>query len=103
MRSQKRYGFALAGSVVAVLLYVSRFRLGGYLDDPRFPVLLVYFLPSLVAYAPAHLSFGAFRVHGRSLAAIISRDLGPRIGALLFSAHSPTLGGSLLRRCRSRD
>ncbi|WP_380677667.1 flippase [Salinigranum sp. GCM10025319] len=86
------YVFALVGSVaVAVLLYLARFRLGGYLNDERLPALLIRFLPYLVAYAIARVSFGALRAHKRSLAAVVSRDFGPRIGALLlFGAFAYT-------------
>jgi len=87
------YVSALAGSIaVATLLYATRFRLGGYLDDPRFPALLVYFLPYLVAYALARVSFGALRAHKRSFAATVSRDFGPRIGALLCFAAFASAG-----------
>lgn len=79
------YGVTLAGSlVIAGALYLTRFRLGVYLNDGRLPELLVLFLPYLVGYAVARVSFGALRAHKRSLAATVSRDFGPRIGALLL-------------------
>ncbi|MFB6102267.1 MAG: flippase [Haloplanus sp.] len=78
------YGFALLGSLAtAVVLYLARFRLGAFLNDDTLPELLALFLPYLVAYGVARVSFGALRAHERSLAAIVTRDLGPRIGALL--------------------
>lgn len=78
------YGFVLVGSlVIGAVLYAVRFRLGVYLNDDTLPELLVLFLPYLAAYALARVSFGALRAHKRSMAAIVTRDFGPRIGALL--------------------
>lgn len=77
---QSGYGFVLVGAlVVGVVLFVLRFRLGTILNDERLPNLLIVFLPYLVAYAVARVSFGALRAHQRPLAATISRDLGPRV------------------------
>jgi len=77
---QSGYAFVLAGGLlVGLVLYVLRFRLGMALNDERLPELLVVFLPYLVAYAAARVSFGGLRAHERPLAATISRDLGPRV------------------------
>jgi O-antigen/teichoic acid export membrane protein len=90
---QSGYGFVLVGSLlVAFVLYVLRFRLGGALNDERLPELLVVFLPYLVAYAVARVSFGGLRAYGRPLAATISRDLGPRIVAIGIFVLFASLG-----------
>jgi stage V sporulation protein B len=79
------YTFVLVGSLaIGTVIYAVRFRLGAYLNDDTLPELLVLFLPYLAAYALARVSFGALRAHKRSLAAIVTRDVGPRIGALLL-------------------
>jgi O-antigen/teichoic acid export membrane protein len=79
------YASALVGSLaVATLLYASRVPLGRYLNDKRLPELLVLFLPYLAVYALARVSFGALRAHKRSFAAVVTRDFGPRVGAILL-------------------
>lgn len=91
---QSGYGFALVGgAAVALVLYAFRFRLATALGDDTLPQLLVAFVPYLLVYGVARVSFGALRAHRRSLAAVVSRDFGPRIGAIaLFGAFA--LAGS---------
>jgi O-antigen/teichoic acid export membrane protein len=91
------YAFALVGGLsVAVVLYTARSWLGVYLNDGRLPGLLVLFLPYLVVYAIARVSFGALRAHRRSLAATVARDLGPRLVALLAFGLLALTGEALL-------
>jgi O-antigen/teichoic acid export membrane protein len=79
------YLFALLGGFAAVIaIYTLRFRLGTYLNDERLPDLLIAFLPFLIAYTISSISFGALRAYKRSIPGVIARDLGPRLGALLF-------------------
>jgi O-antigen/teichoic acid export membrane protein len=74
------YSFVIAGGLlVAGAIYVLRYRLGTALNDEILPELLVAFLPYLVIYGFARVTFGALRAHKRPLAATISRDLVPRI------------------------
>lgn len=98
---QSGYGFVVVGALlVAVVLYGLRFRLGAALNDEQLPELLVIFLPYLFVYAVARVSFGALRAHQRPLAAIISRDLGPRIiviGAfLVFLSFGQAFSGAIV-------
>jgi len=98
---QSGYGFALVGALlVAVVLYGLRFRLGTALNDEQLPGLLVVFLPYLVAYAIARVSFGALRAHRRPLAATISRDLMPRVVViitfLVFASLGQTFFGAII-------
>jgi len=79
------YMFAILGAVIiATALYLARFRLGTYLNDDRLPELLIAFLPFLLVHTLSRISFGALRVYKRSLAAVIARDLGPKVGAILL-------------------
>lgn len=79
------YGFALfGGTIVSIGIYLARFHLGSILNYSSLPELLVLFLPYLVAYTVARVTFGALRAHKNSLEAVISRDLAPRIGALVL-------------------
>jgi O-antigen/teichoic acid export membrane protein len=77
------YAMALVGAcLVAILVYLARFEIASALNDERLPGLLIPFLPFLVANATARVSFGALRSFGRSVAAAVARDLGPRVVAL---------------------
>ncbi len=82
------YLLALAGAVVAVVaLAVARDPIGAALDDPRLPALVLALAPVPLLHGLSRVSFGALRVHGRSLGAVVARDLGPRIGSIaLFVA-----------------
>lgn len=81
------YAFALFGGIaVSICIYVFRFHIASILNDNELPRLLVLFLPYIVAYTLARVTFGALRAHKRSLGAVVSRDFAPRIGALVIFA-----------------
>ena len=94
------YATALVGALlVTAVVYLARFRIAAALGDDRLPGLLVVFLPFLVANATARVSFGALRTFGRSAAAAVARDLGPRVVALaafgLFVVAGDAVGGAV--------
>lgn len=79
------YLLALGGSFVLMgILYIFRFQLSTYLKNEHIPSLIALFLPYLLFYAVARVSFGALRSYKRSSAAVVTRDLGPRIGSILI-------------------
>ncbi|WP_077152325.1 flippase [Halorubrum tropicale] len=79
------YLLTLGGSfVLMIILYVFRFQLSIYLNNDQLPRLIVLFFPYIIAYSIARVSFGALRSYKRSGAAVVTRDLGPRIGGILI-------------------
>lgn len=72
----------IGGSIVAATIYAFRMPLAKLLEDQTLPELLVLFMPFLLIYPLARISLGALRARRRSLSAVVSRDIGPRLLAI---------------------
>ncbi|WP_266081667.1 flippase [Haladaptatus caseinilyticus] len=79
------YVIALAGATIgSVTIYFARFLIADILSAPSFSDLIPYFLPFLLLYPLSRISFGILRAEGKSLHAVVSRELIPRIGCFII-------------------
>lgn len=79
------------GVVAAVIVYLFRFRLAAVMNDETLPWLLVAFVPYVLVYPFSKVSFAALRASQRSINAVVSREVGPRVlGLIAFGAFALT-------------
>jgi O-antigen/teichoic acid export membrane protein len=90
------YSIATVGGLfVLSSLYLFRVQIASAVKNPRLVELLPYFLPFLILYPISRISIAALRSSKRSLVTVVSRDLGPRVGALLIFGVAVIVGWPL--------
>lgn len=90
------YAIVLLGGVGgAVLVYLFRFRLAAFMNDDTLPWLLLAFVPYILVYPLSKVPFAALRASQRSISAVISREVGPRVLGLVAFATLALFGNLL--------
>ena len=83
-------------SMVALLVYVSRFQISELMGNDQLPILLVLFLPYLVIFPVSQIMIAVLRARKDSVSVVLSRDLVPPSGALALFAVFAFVGRSFL-------
>ncbi|WP_101297051.1 flippase [Halegenticoccus soli] len=89
----------LSGFIMVFLIYFLRYEISSVMNDTTIPQYLVLFLPYLLVFPFANVSFAAIRAQKRSFHAVISKNLGARILALFslgifLAIGHPSLGAA---------
>ncbi len=94
---QNGYLISSIGCVVAaVVIYIARFEIASLVGDPRVAAFLVAFLPYLLAFPVAKVSIAVLRAQGRSSAAVLAQQIGPRVGGIVLLAGFIVVGRPLV-------
>lgn len=67
------------GTIVTTILFFGRDILGEVMDDPQLSLYLIFFCPFVILYSLSRVTFAMLRTEGKSLYAVLSRDLIGRV------------------------
>ncbi|WP_129115399.1 flippase [Halegenticoccus tardaugens] len=89
-----------SGILSAITIYFLRYRISAVMNDEYLQHYIVLFLPYLLIFPLANVSFAALRAQKRSFDAVISKNLGARVLALfslgiLLAVGLPSFGAAV--------
>ncbi|HET7324962.1 MAG TPA: flippase [Halococcus sp.] len=94
-----RAGYSIVliiGAFALTALFLFRELIAKVMGGPELASILIPLLPIVVVFPLGMVSFSGLRIFDRSIAAVLSRDIGSRIGAITLLAAGILLGQPML-------